>query len=191
MELKLRGWDCTSCQCSEPGACWALPVMDQCRNGSGETPQQQMAAAAFPSLLPSPWAKFLHPFQCNSKPVKSAEKPVNQTLAEPLVCLNSSAVELTHATLVYLHAFPQSRQKILFFIFVSLDLGQLNRGQIRQAGSKLQQKNELHFNLFPQQSDNIIHVYIPAFATILLFDLGKVTSSFWTFISPPACSFCL
>lgn len=191
MEQNLQGWAWTSCQCSESGVWWAPPAMDQCRSGSGETPQQQMAAAAFPPLLPSPWAKFLYPFQYNSKPVKSIETPINQTLTQPLVCLNSGAVELTHDTLVYFHIFPQSRQKILFFIFVSLGLGQLNRGQIRQAGSKLQQKNELHFNLFPQQSDNIIHVYIPAFATVLLFDLGKVTSSFWTFISPPACSFCL
>lgn len=80
---------------------------------------------------------------------------------------------------------PRSRHPPLFFIFCSLDLGQLNRGQIHQAGSKLWKKNELHFNLFLWQSDNIIHVYAPAFATVLLFDLGEVTSSFQAFISPP------
>lgn len=69
MELKLGCWGWTSCLCSESGVCQALPAMDQCRIGTGETLQQQMVAAAFPALLPSPWAKLLYPFQLKTNEV--------------------------------------------------------------------------------------------------------------------------
>lgn len=69
MELKLGCWGWTSCLCSESGVCQALPAMDQCRIGSGETQQEQMAAAAFPPLLPSSWAKLLYPFHLKTNEV--------------------------------------------------------------------------------------------------------------------------
>lgn len=43
-------------------------------------------------------------------------------------------------TSVCLDLSPQGRHQLLFFMFLSLDLGQLSRGQIHQTESKLQEK---------------------------------------------------
>lgn len=71
-------------------------------------------------------------------------------LDSPLGLLKpDNTVELTHDTRHFTFiSFPRvDRETYFSYLFISLDLGQLHRGQICQAGSKPQEENKLHFNL--------------------------------------------